>query len=533
MPNITLVHELVRTANARFAPRTALVHRGDTLTYEALWGLIERWSAGLLGLGIGAGERVGIYLPKTINTVGAIVGASAAGAVIVPLNPLLKSFQAAYILNDCSVRILVTSVERANLLAADGTPCPELRAVVLVDGEPNAVAVALRPRCVSLTAVVYDGNGNASGHRRIDADVAAILYTSGSTGQPKGVVLSHRNLIAGALSVAEYLRNCADDRVLAVLPFSFDYGLSQLTTSFSAGACVVLMDYLLPNDVIKAVARERITGLAAVPPLWTALARLDWPAAARDCLRYITNSGGAMPRSVTATLRAQLPRTSIYLMYGLTEAFRSTYLAPDQVDIRPDSIGKAIPNAEVLVVRADGGLCAPEEPGELVHRGALVALGYWNDLEGTNERFRPAPGQPPGLPHPELAVWSGDQVRRDAQGYLYFVGRQDDMIKTSGYRVSPTEIEDVVYASGLVAEAAAIGIPHATLGQAIVIVATAAADQPDLAARLLEHCRDTLPGFMVPQLIILENRLPRNPNGKIDRKSLAARLQNAAVGVQT
>jgi acyl-CoA ligase (AMP-forming) (exosortase A-associated) len=358
--------------------------------------------------------------------------------------------------------------------------------------------------------------------------MAAILYTSGSTGQPKGVVLSHRNLIAGAQSVAEYLENTASDRILAVLPFSFDYGLSQLTTAFCVGACAVLMDYLLPNDVIKAVARYGITGLAAVPPLWIQLASLDWPDAARDSLRYITNSGGAMPQPITKALRERLPKTKVFLMYGLTEAFRSTYLPPEQVEIRPDSMGQAIPNAEILVVREDGSPCAPGEPGELVHRGAHVSLGYWNDRERTAARFRPAPGQPQGLPNPELAVWSGDQVRRDQDGYLYFISRKDEMIKTSGYRVSPTEVEEVAYATGLVEELAALGVPHPTLGQAIVVVAKAAPEQagkePDLETRLLEHLRRELPGFMVPHRVVVQDALARNPNGKIDRKLLATAL---------
>ncbi|HYN78050.1 MAG TPA: acyl-CoA ligase (AMP-forming), exosortase A system-associated [Lamprocystis sp. (in: g-proteobacteria)] len=530
MPNIKLVHELVSAALPEFADREALIHRGNALTYQSLWGLLGQWSAGLLGLGLGVGERVGVYLPKTINTVAALFGASAAGGCFVPLNPLLKPAQVAYILNDCNVRILVTSFERANLLAAELAHCPDLKAVVLVDGSPEAVAEPLRPRCVAHTQVLPDAGKDIEGHRRIDADMAAILYTSGSTGQPKGVVLSHRNLIAGALSVAEYLENRPDDRILAVLPLSFDYGLSQVTTAFSAGAAVVLMDYLLPNDVVKAVARYRITGLAAVPPLWIQIAKLDWSATAQASLRYLTNSGGAMPQPTTKALRTKLPETRIFLMYGLTEAFRSTWLPPDQVDTRPDSMGKAIPNAEILVVREDGSPCAPDEPGELVHRGTLVSLGYWNDPERTNERFKPAPGQPTGIPNPELAVWSGDQVRRDAQGFLYFISRKDEQIKTSGYRVSPTEVEEVVYGSGLVAEAAAIGVPHETLGQSIVVVAKAIQDHAGLESEIIEYCRGALPGFMVPQRVLFTDSLPRNPNGKIDRKLLAAGLRDIAPG---
>jgi len=283
-----------------------------------------------------------------------------------------------------------------------------------------------------------------------------------------------------------------------------------------------LINHLVPRDVVDAVQRYRITGLTAVPPLWIQLAALKWPESARQSLRYIANTGGRMPKATLDALRALLPQTLVYLMYGLTESFRSTYLPPSELDRRPDSIGNAIPNAEVLVVREDGSLCDANEPGELVHRGALVSLGYWNDREKTAERFKPAPGQPLGLVMPEIAVWSGDTVRRDEEGFLYFISRRDEMIKTSGYRVSPTEVEEVVYATGLVGEAAALGIAHPVLGQAIVIVATDPARGDLDTQALLSRCRDRLPAFMVPARIIEhKGSLPRNPNGKIDRKRLA------------
>ncbi|MDH3589462.1 MAG: AMP-binding protein, partial [Gammaproteobacteria bacterium] len=215
----------------------------------------------------------------------------------------------------------------------------------------------------------------------------------------------------------------------------------------------------------------------------------------------------------------------IYLMYGLTEAFRSTYLDPDEVDERPTSIGKAIPNAEVLVVRADGRLCGPNEPGELVHRGSLVAMGYWNDAATTAERFRPSPLQPEGVTLPEIAVWSGDTVHTDEDGYLYFVGRHDEMIKTSGYRVSPNEVEEVLYASGLVPEAIAMGVPHPELGHAIVVVAVPQTGNGDSDA-LLHYCRDIMPNYMIPAHVAWRNKLPRNSNGKIDRQNLASEFES-------
>ena len=279
--------------------------------------------------------------------------------------------------------------------------------------------------------------------------------------------------------------------------------------------------------MIKAVEREKITGLTAVPPLYIQLAQAAWPDAVNSHLRYFASTGGRLPRETLAALRRQLPKAAPFLMYGLTEAFRSTYLPPVEIDRRPDSIGKAIPNAEILVLRDDGTPCVANEPGELVHRGPLVALGYWNDAEKTAERFKPlpsqAPGRAPGLVLPEIAVFSGDTVRMDEDGYLYFIGRRDEMIKTSGYRVSPTEVEEIIYATRLVGECVAFGVDDERLGQAIHVIATAPAGGELDSAALLAECRRRMPAYMVPAVIAVQRGpLPRNPNGKIDRKLLAA-----------
>lgn len=518
-----LVHEFIFKSAERTPLAEALACQGQRLDYAALAGEVESTARALLALGLGRGERLAVYLEKRPETVAALFGAATAGGVFVPVNPLLKPEQVAYILADCNVRILVTSAERLKLLAAVLPQCHDLHTVVVVgsaEGLPAIPGLDIAPWSEMLAAA-----GVAKAHRSIDSDMAAILYTSGSTGRPKGVVLSHRNMVAGAKSVAGYLENTPEDRILSVLPLSFDYGLSQLTTAFHRGASAVLMNYLLPRDIVKAVEKERITGLAAVPPLWIQLAQLSWPEEAT--LRYITNSGGAMQRTTLDLLRSALPRTRVYLMYGLTEAFRSTFLPPAELDRRPDSMGKAIPNAEVLVLREDGSPCAPGEPGELVHRGALVSMGYWNDPEKTAERFKPVPSRHTGLPIPELAVWSGDTVRMDEEGFLYFISRRDEMIKTSGYRVSPTEVEEVIYATEQVSEAAAIGVPHPILGQAIVVVATPREGKQLDAEALLAACKPRLPAFMLPARIeVRQDSLPRNPNGKIDRKLLAQELQN-------
>jgi acyl-CoA ligase (AMP-forming) (exosortase A-associated) len=518
-----LLHELILLTADKVPDSEALVYLDQRVSYGTLAELVGRTARAILALGLARHDRIAVYLEKRPETVAAMFGAAAAGCVFVPVNPVLKAAQVTHILKDCNVRILVTSLERVHLLAESLKECEDLRAVIVVGstgdtGRPPGVNIVSWEDALAASASVR-------AHRVIDTDMTAILYTSGSTGKPKGVVLSHRNVVAGATSVAQYLENDPADRILSALPLSFDAGFSQLTTAFHVGAGVTLINYLLPRDIITAVERDRITGLTAVPPLWIQLAQLQWPQAARNSLRYIANTGGRMPRATLDALRAALPKTQAFLMYGLTESFRSTFLPPSELDRRPDSIGKAIPNAEVLVVREDGTPCAPGEPGELVHRGALVSLGYWNDPEKTAERFKPAPGLPEGLVMPEIAVWSGDTVRKDEDGFLYFISRRDEMIKTSGYRVSPTEVEEVIYATGLVGEAAALGMPHPVLGQAIVVVATARDGVQLDTEKLLAQCRQQLPAFMVPARVIArEGSLPRNPNGKIDRKLMAQEI---------
>lgn len=516
-----LLHELISRSAINTPDAAAISHRGETLNYSALNSRVSQFSRSLISAELKANDRVAVYLPKRFETVIGLFGTSRAGGVFVPVNPLLKAEQAIYILQDCNVRILITAYDRAKLLTEYYNQLPDLHLVIILDGDNKEPLTHSHISFTNWNEFTAASNNDLAPHTRIDTDMTAILYTSGSTGKPKGVVLSHRNMATGAKSVAQYLQNTPDDRLLAVLPFSFDYGLSQLTTAFHVGASAVLMDYLFPRDVVKMVAKEQITGLAAVPPLWAQIANIDWPGEARQSLRYFTNSGGAMPKKILDSLRGQLPNTAPYLMYGLTEAFRSSWLPPHEVDKRPDSMGKAIPNAELMVVREDGTPCAPNEPGELVHRGSLVAMGYWNDPEKTAERFKPTPGQLDEIPVTEIAVWSGDTVRMDEEGFLYFVGRKDDMIKTSGYRVSPSEVEEVIYATGLVNEAAALGIPHPALGQGILVAITRnGSDNPDID-NILIACKQHLANFMVPQHIEIIDHMPKNPNGKIDRKQLA------------
>jgi acyl-CoA ligase (AMP-forming) (exosortase A-associated) len=517
--------------SARRLPDAPALRAGNhALSYAALAARMDDLAHGFVRLGLERGERVAIYLEKRVETVLASYAAARAGGVFVPVNPLLRPRQVAHILNDCTVRILVTSTARLTALEGTLAECRALKTIVVVDdaeiaGVPDWVA-SLR------WSEIETGRRQTALHRTIDSDVLAILYTSGSTGLPKGVVLSHRNMVAGARSVSQYLGNNSDDRILCVLPLSFDAGFSQLNTAFNVGACAVLIDYLLPRDVVNKAAEERITGITGVPPLWNQLAELQWPKDAVASMRYFANTGGHMPRTTLQKLRAQLPKASPFLMYGLTEAFRSTYLPPAEVDRRPDSMGKAIPNVEILVVNEAGGLCGPNEPGELVHRGPLVSLGYWNDLERTSQRFKPAPAnaQRSGVCMPEIAVWSGDTVRMDEDGFLYFIGRRDEMIKSSGYRISPTEVEEVIYGSGLVREAVVIGVAHPKLGQGIVVAATPPNGGPLDSESIIKVCREQLPPFMVPHLVAERPALARNPNGKIDRKALQLELANVFGG---
>lgn len=517
-----LLHHLIQFSAERNPDAIALSHSGIHLAYAELATASELCAAGLQTLGLARGERVAVYLEKRVETVVACFGTTTAGGAFVPVNPILKPAQVGHILRDCNVRVLITSPTRLETLRETLADCHDLRQVVITDAPealPNLIGASVQYWSDLLDVAA------CGGLRVIDSDIAAILYTSGSTGRPKGVVLSHRNMVCGAKSVAQYLDNRADDTLLAALPLSFDAGFSQLTTAFHSGARAVLLNYLLPRDILKTLVREQVTGLTAVPPLWIQLTQLEWPEGIDRHLRYIANTGGRMPQDTLKKLRERLPRTQPYLMYGLTEAFRATYLPPEQVAKRPDSIGKAIPNAEVLVLREDGSECEPNEPGELVQRGALVALGYWNDVERTAERFRPlpatAPGRQTGLVLPEIAVFSGDTVRRDEDGYLYFIGRRDDMIKTSGYRVSPSEVEEILYASQMVGECIAFGVEHPTLGQTIAVIVTPPPNASLDTEALLAECRQRMPGYMVPtQIDIHDGSLPRNPNGKIDRKAL-------------
>jgi len=478
----------------RGAPEApALLTREGALDYAGLEAAVGALAAGLKARGLPHGDRVASWLPKNRLTSLLPLACARAGLIHVPVNPLLKRLQVSHILADSGSSLLITAEARVATL------------------EPGDIACPVADESVDLFA--HDPLGPSE---HDPDDLAALLYTSGSTGRPKGVMLSHANLWLGAISVAHYLRLTAEDRVLAVLPFAFDYGQNQLLSTWAAGGCVVPLDYLTARDVIRAVERYQISTLAGVPPLFVQLIEAPWPAAAALSLRRLTNSGGKLAPSVVRRLREVFPAADIYSMYGLTEAFRSTYLEPALLDGHPDSMGSAIPFAEIMVVDAQGREAAE---GELVHAGPLVAKGYWQDPERTAERFKPAPG---ASTYGGTAVWSGDTVRRREGGLLYFVGREDGMIKTSGNRVSPTEIEEAAIASGLIQEAVALGYPDERLGEGIALILRP--DRRGEEEALRAFLKRSLPNFMQPGHIVWRDELPRSPNGKLDRVALKNEL---------
>jgi acyl-CoA ligase (AMP-forming) (exosortase A-associated) len=480
----------VALADCSDAP--ALVTKSVTLTYAAIESSVGGMAAALHTLVPHPGARVATWLPKTVEACLMPLAAPRAGLVHVPINPVLKRAQVAHILADSGASLLLTSASRAATLESDDVP----------------------DDCTIWTEEAARGARSGDPLTPSDADpaaLAAILYTSGSTGRPKGVMLSHANLWLGAVSVAHYLALTPDDRTLAVLPFGFDYGQNQLFSTWRAGGCVHPLDFLMAKDVWRAVDAGGITTLAAVPPLWLQMIEHDAPPALS--VRRITNSGGALTPALIDRLRPRFPNADIVPMYGLTEAFRSTYLPPTLVATHPSSMGRAIPFAEVMAVAPDGGEAAPGQPGELVHAGPLVAQGYWRDAERTAERFRPAPA----WSHSGgTAVWSGDTVTRDADGLFYFVGRDDEMIKTSGHRISPLEIEEAALGSGVVAEAVAHAIADPATGQATRLVVRGTGDTAVLSA----HLKRELPSHMQPRIVDWRESLPRNANGKIDRSAI-------------
>lgn len=462
----------------------ALTVGPETLTYAMLEEAVGRTADRLLALGCRPGDRVASWSAKTRLACILPLAAARAGLIHVPINPVLRRAQAEHILADSGARLLVANEAR----------------LATLDQRPE-VTIALEGW--------EDGKDVLAPSSHEPAALAAFLYTSGSTGRPKGVMLSHANLWLGAVSVAHYLQLGATDRTLCVLPLAFDYGQNQLLSTWRAGGEAIAFDYLLPRDVARVVERTKATVLAAVPPLWVQLAEQEWGNSGAS-LRTLTNSGGHLAEPLVRRLRALFPEARLHLMYGLTEAFRSASLDPALVDDKPESVGTAIPFATLSVRRSDGSLTEPDEEGELVHEGPLVAQGYWNDPERTAQRFR------------EGAVWSGDRAMFGKDGLLRISGRDDAMIKVSGHRVSPSEVEEAAMASGAVEDCVALGAKDERLGQRIVLVATSKGEAAD--ERLRAWLTAELPAHLRPSEVRWVEALPLSPNGKIDRAALQAKV---------
>lgn len=515
-----LLHELLDRSVERFSQREAVRHRRRSLSYAQLQMRSCAAAQGLRSLGVRRGDRVCLFLQNRPEMIEAAIACSRLGAIFVPANPMLRERQLVHILKDSGARALLTFTTSVVSMDELANQCPELQWVIECDSDPLRNSRSPRLSWKSYEELTQSAEFDREERCAIEKDAAAILYTSGSTGKAKGVVVSHRNLTDGARIVSGYLCNTQEDRLLAALPFSFDYGFSQATTALNVGACVVLTNYSLPAELLREIAEHRITGLAGVPTMWSHLAASDWSAVAHD-LRYITNSGGVLTNAVLRRLQQHLPRTKVFCMYGLTEAFRSTYLDPEELNRRPGSIGKAIPGQEILVLDESGAPRAAGQPGELVHRGSLVTLGYWNDPEQTSIRYRPLGAGLTQLPLPEFAVWSGDLVTTDEDGFLYFVGRKDQLIKTSGHRISAGEIEEVVAEVDGVVENALVGLADEVLGHRLVAaLVCAAGEREDTVEAVRRHCRRQLPAYMTPADICVLESIPRNVNGKPDRAAL-------------
>lgn len=492
----------------RLADKPAIVSRSRTISFGELYNESLSSAEALREMGVRSGERIGICMEKTIDQVIAILGVLYANAVVVPILPRLKGPNIRHIIENAGMTAMITDAERLSEVA-EFAPLARL---ITGHGEvhndwPNLPYLRrfIQPRNF------FDRIGN---------DNAAIIYSSGSTGRPKGILIAQRNLAEGADIVAEYLDTREDERIGCVLSFNFDYGMNQIWQTIRKGCTLYLHDLALPNDLFSMLSKERITALPVMPVIITKMfdRRLKVNTAGFDFspLRYVCSTGGRLSSDMIADLRGAFARAKLYSMFGLTEAFRSTYLEPDKLDAHPTSVGKAIPDCQVMVLDEHGEECAPHVVGELVHRGATVTKGYWNDPENTARSFR-AHARFPG----ETLVYSGDKVYRDEEGYLYFVARGDDMIKTKGFRVSPTEVEAEVVRHPDIVDAVAFAVPNITIGEDVAVAYTSVSGRPLPEAVLTQYLKAQLPNHMVPAVLLHFDSFPITGNaGKLDRKAI-------------
>lgn len=503
-----LVHDFLAHSAARHHDKVALVCGGERLTYGEIEARANRLARGLAVRGIGRGDRVALFLPNSVDLVVALFAVLKAGAVFVVVNHTTKPDKLTYILNNCQAAGLVTWPARAGQVGEVLGSVPSIK-IAAVTGDSPASGL------VPLTDLMAGQSDGPPPQVNIDLDLACLIYTSGSTGEPKGVMSDHSNVVFAVQSITTYLQNREDDVVINVLPLSFDYGLYQLLMVFSFGGRLVLeQGFTYPAEVLKRVEAERVTGFPGVPTLYAVLVGMDLAEYDLASLRYMTNTAAALPPAHILRIRDKFPGVRLYSMYGLTETKRTLYLPPEELDRRPDSVGIAIPGTEVWVEDETGQRLGPNETGELVVRGRHVMRGYWAAREATERRYRPGPI--PG----ERLCYTGDLFRMDEQGFFYFVARKDDIIKSRGEKVAPKEIENVLYKLNGVREAAAVGVPDSTLGQAIKVFVVADG-LPLTEMDVLRHCRAHLEDYMLPKYVEFCAELPKTSSGKIKKTDLA------------
>jgi amino acid adenylation domain-containing protein len=484
---------------AKTHPSAIAIRDGDRETrYDALRALAAGVAQHLTALGVVPGDRVGILMDRGAHAAAAFFGALATGAIAININETLRARQVEHVLSHSDAKVLLTSSDLTGRL-----------------GRPLATAARVDD------AMLAASTSFAMPISRVGQDPAQIIYTSGSTGLPKGVVISHGNLWAGVHAVSAYTGLSPRDRIASLLPFSFDYGFNQLLTCVHVGATLVVERSPLPATIASTLREQGITVLPCVPPLWLQLLTAPGFRETLPALRAMTNTGGRLPLDAVRAIRSHHPHARLFLMYGLTEAFRSTYLPPEDTDEHPDSIGRAIPGAQIMVLTPELREAEPGEEGELVHRGPTVALGYWNDPDATAKVYRPNPLSPAGTPDSERVVFSGDIVRRDANGLLYYVGRGEKIIKTMGFRVSPDEVANVLYASGHIVEAIITTEPDAVRGDRIIAHVVM---RPDASLDALKvYVGRELPRYMQPGRIETHEALPRTSSGKHDPKAFGTK----------
>jgi long-chain acyl-CoA synthetase len=508
-----LVQDFLQNSAERFPGKTALICDDQRLTYTEVEAQANRLAHALVAHGVKRGDRVVVYLPNSVEAVIAIFGILKAAGTFVVVNPTTKQDKLTYILNNCRATALLTTDRNARLASKIDAAVPSLKFTVL-SGQRAAAAASEGDTLYTFDDLLAAYPATRPPCPTIDQDIACLIYTSGSTGDPKGVVEGHNNVVFASGSIIQYLENTADDIVINVLPLSFDYGLYQLLMVFRFGGTLVLeKSFAYPAAILKKMETERVTGFPGVPTVFAILLQMDLSYYDLGSLRYLTNTAAALPPSHIVEIRKKFPWATLYSMYGLTECKRTLYLPPDQLEARPGSVGIAIPGTEVWIEDEAGNRVGPGVVGELVIRGSHVMRGYWENAEATAKCYRPGPT--PG----EQVLYSGDLFKMDEEGYLYFVARKDDVIKSRGEKVSPKEVENVLYGIEGVVEAAVVGVPDPILGQAIK--ALVVLDGVELTEKdILRHCRAHLEDLMVPQVVEFCASLPKTSSGKIKKTGL-------------